>query len=94
MAKGSTNVFIMGNNLTDAMVGSFLLMFTGAEIGIETEVFKIISNLGVIAVLWFWLKDMRKQMNDLRSEHKEQVKTLNDIYQDYKNSIDKLIDKK
>jgi hypothetical protein len=84
----------MGNNLTDAAVGSILLLFTGAEIGIETEIFKIISNFGVIAVLWFWLKDMRKQMNDLRDEHKEQVKTLNDIHQDYKDRIDKHIQNK
>jgi hypothetical protein len=69
-------------------------LFTGAEIGIETEIFKIISNFGVIAVLWFWLKDMRKQMNDLRDEHKEQVKTLNDIHQDYKDRIDKHIQNK
>ncbi|NDD83708.1 hypothetical protein EBZ38_05410 [bacterium] len=79
----------MGNNITDAAVGSFLLMFTGAELGIENEILKILSNFGVIAVLWFWLKDMRKQMKELREEHKEQVKTLNEIHEDYKNRIDK-----
>lgn len=85
----------MGNNITDAAVGSILLMFTGAEFGIESEIFKIISNFGVIAVLWFWLKDMRKQMNDLREEHREQIKTLNNIYQDYKDRLDKnIINKK
>jgi hypothetical protein len=84
----------MGNNITDATVGTVLFLFTGAEIGIEGEVFKIISNFGVIAVLWFWLKDMRKQMNDLREEHKDQIKTLNDIYEDYKNRIDKQLKNK
>jgi 4-hydroxybenzoate polyprenyltransferase len=79
----------MGNNISDGLVGTFLLMFTGAELGIENEILKIISNFGVIAVLWFWLKDMRNQMKDLREEHKEQVKTLNDMYEDYKNRLDK-----
>ena len=84
----------MGNNITDATVGTVLFLFTGAELGIESEILKIISNFGVIAVLWFWLKDMRRQMKDLRDEHKDQIKTLNDIYEDYKNRIDKQLKNK
>lgn len=79
----------MDSNITDFVVGSTFLLFTGADLGIENNILEIISKFGVIAVLWFWLKDMRRQMKDLREEHKEQVKTLNDMYEDYKNRIDK-----
>lgn len=79
----------MDSNITDLAVGSFFLLFTGADLGIESNILEIISKFGVIAVLWFWLKDMRRQMKELRDEHKEQVKTLNDMYEDYKNRIDK-----
>lgn len=82
----------MGSNITDATIGTVLFLFTGAELGIENEILKIISNFGVVAVLWFWLADLRKQMKDLREEHKEQVKTLNNIYEDYKNRIDKQLE--
>jgi hypothetical protein len=79
----------MDSNITDLAVGSVFLLFTGADLGIESNILEIISKFGVIAVLWFWLKDMRRQMKELREEHKEQVKTLNDMYEDYKNRIDK-----
>ena len=79
----------MDSNITDLAVGSVFLLFTGADLGIENNILEIISKFGVIAVLWFWLKDMRRQMKELREEHKEQVKTLNDMYEDYKNRIDK-----
>lgn len=82
------------DKITDITVGMGLFLFTGAEIGIENEILKIISNFGVIAVLWFWLKDMRRQMKELRDEHKQQIKTINDIHEDYKNRMDKQLNNK
>lgn len=84
----------MDSNITDLAVGSVFLLFTGADLGVESNILEIISKFGVIAVLWFWLKDMRRQMKELRDEHKEQVKTLNDMYEDYKNRIDKQLKNK
>ena len=81
-------------NITDTTVGTVLFLFTGAELGIENEILKIISNFGVVAVLWFWLTDLRKQMKELREENKEQFKILNSIYEDYKNRINKHLDNK
>jgi hypothetical protein len=77
------------SNITDATIGTVLFLFTGAELGIENEILKIISNFGVVAVLWFWLTDLRKQMKELREENKEQFKILNSVYEDYKKRIDK-----
>jgi hypothetical protein len=84
----------MGNNISDLAVGSVFLFFTGMEaISLDASM-ELLSKIGVIAVLWFWLKDMRKQMQELRGEHKEQIKMLNDIFEDYKNRIDKHFDNK
>lgn len=82
------------NNITDATIGTVLFLFTGAELGIENEILKIVSNFGVVAILWFWLTDLRKQMKELREENKEQFKILNSIYEDYKKKIDKNLENK
>lgn len=92
------------SNLTDIGAGLALFLFAGAEtISIDTT-FEIISKFGVVAVLWFWLKDIRKQMKEqlltyekntesLRLEHKEQLKHLSDVYEDYKDRLEKQLDK-
>lgn len=92
----------MNTNLIDASAGAGLLLFTGAEISSTSGIMEIISNFGVIAVLWFWLQSMKSQMAeqlktyekhtmDLRKEHKEQIKLLSEIHDDYKDRIDKHI---
>ena len=41
------------NTIIDIGAATGLFLFTGAEVGLESTAFDIISKFGVIAVLWF-----------------------------------------
>ena len=56
--------------IPDIMALSGLFLFTGAEISIENTIFEIISKFGVVAVLWYWLQNMKGQI-------KEQMRVMN-----------------
>jgi len=84
---------------TGAAIGLFL--FTGVEtMGAESIIFEIISKFGVVAVLWFWLRDMKAQMKEMlqtfdketteiRQDHKAHIEQINAQYNTYKDSIDR-----
>lgn len=85
---------------TDIAAAGWMLLFTTADVGIEGTVFEIISKFGVVAVLWFWLREMKTQMKDqlarfsaetesLRKEHKE---TLNEFQEMHKEHNELLVE--
>ena len=81
--------------IPDIAALSGLLLFTGAEVSIEGAIFEIISKFGVVAVLWFWLKEMKEQMKSqskdfyaetekLRQEHKNTMHEFQEIHKEHK----------
>jgi len=84
--------------IPDFMALSGLFLFTGAEVSVEGAIFEIISKFGVVAVLWFWLKEMKEQMKDqvkgfneetekLRNEHKNTMHEISEIHKEHKESL-------
>ena len=81
--------------IVDLAAFSGLFLFTGAEVAIESTIFEIISKFGVVAVLWFWLKEMKEQMKvqskdfyeeteKLRTEHKNTMHEFQEIHKEHK----------
>ena len=81
--------------IPDMMALSGLFLFTGAEVSVEGAIFEIISKFGVVAVLWFWLKEMKDQMKEqskdfysetekLRQEHKNTMHEFQEIHKEHK----------
>lgn len=81
--------------IPDIAALSGLFLFTGAEVTIENTIFEIISKFGVVAVLWFWLKDMKSQIKDqlttfsqetelLRQEHKNTLHEFQEVHKEHK----------
>jgi hypothetical protein len=52
-------------DIADSLAAGGLLLFTGADITATDSIIEIISKFGVVAVLWYWLKDMKSQMKTL-----------------------------
>ena len=82
-----------------------LFLFTGAEVSIEGAIFEIISKFGVVAVLWFWLREMKDQMKEqskdfysetekLRQEHKNTMHEFQDIHKEHKELLTKQLENK
>lgn len=90
-------------NLVDIAVGAVFLLFTGTEsLTIDSQILEIISKFGVIAVLWFWLRDMRSQIRvmsksfeaetkEIREDHERQVRLLLDQQKEFNERIDKIL---
>ena len=75
----------MGHNLTDLLAGGGLFLFTGVDIAsTESTILELVSKLGVIAVLWYWLRDLKSQM-------KEQLTTFDKETNEIRNHYDKII---
>jgi hypothetical protein len=81
--------------IPDFMALSGLFLFTGAEVTVEGAIFEIISKFGVVAVLWFWLREMKEQMKEqskdfysetekLRQEHKNTMHEFQEIHKEHK----------
>lgn len=90
------------NTIIDITAGAALMLFTGAEVSLESTVFDLISKFGVVAVLWFWLRDMKIQMKDqlttfstetekLRVEHQTNLKEISEIHKDFRDRMEKQI---
>lgn len=89
--------------ITDLMTGAGLLLFTGADAAFDQgTVFELLSKFGVVAVLWFWLKDLKSQLKGQLSEFREEASQIRGHYDkiledkskdflDYKDRIDKLM---
>jgi hypothetical protein len=84
--------------IVDVAAFSGLFLFTGAEVAIESTIFEIISKFGVVAVLWFWLKEMKEQMKvqskdfyqeteKLRQEHKNTMHEFQEIHKEHKDLL-------
>jgi uncharacterized coiled-coil DUF342 family protein len=81
--------------IPDVLAISGLFLFTGAEVGIENTILEIISKFGVVAVLWYWLQNMKTQIKEqmthfsvetemLRKEHKETLTDFHEIHKEHK----------
>jgi len=90
------------NTIIDITAGAALMLFTGAEVGLESTVFDLIIRFGVVAVLWFWLLDMKIQMKEqlttfstetekLRIEHDKNIKEISEIHKDFRDRMEKQI---
>jgi hypothetical protein len=93
------------NDFADSMVGTTLLLFTGAEVVSSNTAIELITKLGVIAVLWFWLRDLKKQMKDQLDSFEKRTDEVEDRYEkiladkvseykDYKERMDKIMAEK
>lgn len=91
--------------IPDILALGGLFLFTGAEVSIENAIFEIISKFGVVAVLWFWLKEMKEQMKDqskgfyeetekLRNEHKNTMHEFQEIHKEHKELLTKQLENK
>lgn len=91
--------------IPDVMALSGLFLFTGAEVGIENTILEIISKFGVVAVLWYWLQNMKTQIKEqmthfsvetelLRKEHKETLTDFQEIHKEHKDLMKQQIEVK
>ncbi len=91
--------------LPDIAALSGLFLFTGAELSIENAIFEIISKFGVVAVLWFWLREMKGQMKEqmksftdetteLRKEHKDTILTFDNLHKEHQQQLKQQLESK
>ena len=89
----------INSDVTDLIAASGLFLFTGADVTSTDTVFEIISKFGVVAVLWYWLKDMKGQMhsllktfdketNEIREHYDKVITELRSEHTDYKDRLD------
>jgi hypothetical protein len=90
-------------NIIDIGAGAALFLFTGVEtLGIESTILELFSKFGVVAVLWFWLREMKVQMKEqltafdketteIRSEHREQIERISTMYNEYRDRMEKQV---
>jgi hypothetical protein len=61
----------------------------------ESTIFEILSKFGVVAVLWYWLKDLKNQLKEQLGEFRDETKEIRTHYdklmQDRKEDFDKLM---
>lgn len=89
--------------ITDMISGGALLLFTGADAALDQgTIFELLSKFGVVAVLWFWLKDLKSQLKGQLQEFRNEASEIRGHYDkilddkskdflDYKDRIDKLM---
>jgi septal ring factor EnvC (AmiA/AmiB activator) len=81
-------------DVTDIFAAGWLFLFTGADVaggsalGPDT-ILEIISKFGVVAVLWYWLKDMKNQLKENKTSYNTMVK---EIKEDHKEEREKLME--
>ena len=87
-----------GNNIVDGIFAGGLLLFTGTEVAFESSVLEVISKVGVIAVLWFWLRDLKSQMkaqlttfdketNEIRAHYDKIIEDKNKEFHEYRDRM-------
>ena len=86
----------MPQGLTDGLFGIGMLLLTGTDAFLnESTIFEILSKFGVIAVLWYWLKDLKEQLKQQLGEFRDETKEIRTHYdklmQDRKEDFDKLM---
>jgi signal transduction protein with GAF and PtsI domain len=96
---------IIDSDVADLIAAGGLLLFTGGEVGASDSIVEIISKFGVVAVLWYWLKDMKGQMrtllatfdketNEIREHYDKVIAELRTEHNDYKDRLDKQLDQR
>lgn len=89
------------STIVDLTAGTALLLFTGADT-LDGMIFDMISKFGVVAVLWFWLRDMKIQMDKqlttfstetekLRIEHEKNINQVSEIHKDFRDRMERQI---
>jgi hypothetical protein len=90
-------------NITDGLFCSGLLFLTGTDVIMtESTIFEILSKFGVVAVLWYWLRDLKSQLKNQLTEFRDETKEIREHYdrlmvdktydlKDHKDRIDKLL---
>ena len=86
----------MPQGLTDGLFGIGMLLLNGTDAFLnESTIFEILSKFGVIAVLWYWLKDLKEQLKEQLGEFRDETKEIRTHYdklmQDRKEDFDKLM---
>jgi hypothetical protein len=86
----------MPQGLTDGLFGIGMLFLTGTDVFLtESTIFEILSKFGVIAVLWYWLRDLKAQLKEQLGEFRDETKEIRTHYdklmQDRKEDFDKLM---
>jgi hypothetical protein len=86
----------MPQEITDALFGVGILFLTGTDAFLtESTIFEILSKFGVVAVLWYWLKDLKNQLKEQLGEFRDETKEIRTHYdklmQDRKEDFDKLM---
>ena len=86
----------MPQELTDGLFGIGMLFLTGTDAFLnESTIFEILSKFGVIAVLWYWLRDLKAQLKEQLGEFRDETKEIRTHYdklmQDRKDDFDKLM---
>ena len=89
--------------ITDIGTAVGLLLFTGADAALDqSTIFELLSKFGVIAVLWYWLKDLKNQLKtqlqefrgeakEIRSHYDTILENQEEEFKDYKDRIDNLL---
>ena len=68
-------------DMADSLAAGGLLLFTGADISATDSIIEIISKFGVVAVLWYWLKDMKSQMKTLTQTFDKETDEIRTHYE-------------
>jgi hypothetical protein len=83
-----------------------LFLFTGVESTLDSSTaLEILSKFGVIAVLWYWLRDLKKQLStqitefraetgEVRKHYDKILEKKSEEHKDYMDRIEKLINDK
>ena len=58
----------------DGILTAGLFLYTGADVVFaEQPIIDILSKFGVVAVMWYWLLDTKKLMNDQNKAFDERL---------------------
>jgi hypothetical protein len=67
--------------ITDLMTMGGLLLFTGADAALDQgTIFELLSKFGVVAVLWYWLKDLKTQLKNQLQEFRNEAGEIRTHY--------------
>lgn len=65
-----------GNGAADSLLAGGMVLLTGLDVGVDSGILDIISKLGVIAVLWFWIRDMKSQITTQMDSNDKKISEL------------------
>jgi hypothetical protein len=85
-------------DIVDGLVGGSFLLLTGTEVALDPgSMLEVLSKFGMIGILWFWLKDMRKQIDQQTIKFEERQDKMLKVFEDETKSLkenhEKIVDK-